>query len=103
EKAEDWCELAGAHLALCILADRRDRPEDVLRHAERALALYQRGGDEHGRASAMNNIAWSYARLGNLQEALRYGQDALAVFQRLGHKAAAAATWDTVGTIRLRL
>lgn len=101
--AEDWCELAAAHLTLCILFDRQDRPADALHHAERGLELYRRGGDEHGQASALNNMAWSHARLENLPEALRYGQDALAVFQRLGHQAATAAAWDTVGTIRLRI
>ncbi|HEY7145530.1 MAG TPA: BTAD domain-containing putative transcriptional regulator [Streptosporangiaceae bacterium] len=94
---------AAIHNSLTCLAERQHRPADALSHAQAALEKYRAAGYRPGQAWVLNNIGYSYAQLGNYQQAITYCERALAGIQELGEPCWEAATWDSFGFIHHQL
>ena len=85
------------------LAERQQRPADMLTHSLRALELYRAAGHRVGQATAANDIGWSHALLGSYQQAITYCQRGLAASQELGERNGQASSWDSLGFVQHRL
>jgi tetratricopeptide (TPR) repeat protein len=97
-EAADPVGQAHTHHGLGSLwARRRGRPDRALDHAQHALTLFKTTGHRRGHATALNDIGWYYALLGDHTQALTYCQQALALHQQLGDRDGEAAAWDSVG------
>jgi DNA-binding SARP family transcriptional activator/Tfp pilus assembly protein PilF len=99
EAIGDYASQATVHNSLTVLAERRQRPADMLSHSLRAFELYRVAGHRPGQAWVLNNIGYSHAMLGNYQHGLSYCQRALAATRALGERNWEAATWHSLGHI----
>jgi tetratricopeptide (TPR) repeat protein len=102
--AGDHVSQAHVHSSLAWVAERQQRPEDALGHAEAALALHRvarRAGP--GEVVALNDVGYCHALIGNYAEAVAHCERALAASQELGERNTEAATWDSLGYIHHRL
>lgn len=105
ESAGDLSGQAHTHHALCLLWDQRDEAEQVIAHAERALALFRRTGVEHDQvneADALSALAWYRARAGEYPEARELAEQARTLFLRHGHRDGEASVIDTLALIAHR-
>lgn len=105
DRLGEHVEQAHAHYLLIVLAERLPEPDQraALEHAERALALYRRGEYRVGEAKALNALGWSYAQLGDFENALSNCEQALALLRELGDPNGEADTWDSLGWIHHHL
>ena len=99
----DHVSQATIHNGLSVLAERQQRPADMLSHSLQALDLYRAADHLAGQVWVRNNIGYSHALLGNYQQAITYCQRALAGIQELGERCWEAATWHSLGYIRHQL
>ncbi len=88
---------AHIHLDFTWMCERQSQPVDVLRHARRALTLYQKENHLGGQARALNTVGWAQALLGNHRVTLVHCGQALELFERLDDRAGEAHTWDSLG------
>jgi tetratricopeptide (TPR) repeat protein len=70
---------------------------ESLRHDEQALHLLRAAGHRHVQAAMLNNIGYSWARLGDYEQALAFCRQALDLARELGDRQAEAHTWDSLG------
>ncbi|HET7017796.1 MAG TPA: tetratricopeptide repeat protein [Streptosporangiaceae bacterium] len=77
---------ANIHSALGDLAGQDDRPADMLGHCLRSRELYQQAADSNMQVGTLNNIGYSYALLGDYQQALEYCERAVAGARDLGER-----------------
>ena len=103
EMIGDQVSQATVHNGLSVLAERRQRPADMLSHSLRALDLYRAADHLAGQVWVRNNIGYSHALLGNYQQAITYCQRALAGVQELGERCWEAATWHSLGYLHHQL
>ncbi|HEX6683541.1 MAG TPA: NB-ARC domain-containing protein [Candidatus Limnocylindrales bacterium] len=78
-------------------AERRSRQRTALRHASRALDLFETVGDQVFKARALNSVGWAHAQLGDFRQTIVVCERALALLEELGAKHAQADTWDSLG------
>jgi DNA-binding SARP family transcriptional activator/tetratricopeptide (TPR) repeat protein len=93
-------ELVGqafTHHNMATLRNQEGRRDELLQHAEQALALFRAAGHDRGCALTLIQISWHYALSGKHSEALVPCRQALAVLQRLGDRDTEAHTWDILG------
>jgi DNA-binding SARP family transcriptional activator len=87
--------------SLGLVAEHQGRPADALRHAERALRLYQaigdKASDKASEAATLNNIGWCHGLLGDYQQARAFCRQALALSEGAGDRWTEAVTWDSLG------
>ena len=62
----------------------RDRPEQAAEELARAVTLFERVGNEHGLACALDNLGTSLHRAGDEEGALRCLERAVAILARIG-------------------
>jgi len=98
EKTGNIANLAQTHRAMQMSAGSRGR-QWQLRHAKRALELFEQVGDPVWVAVALNAVGETYVELGQLDEAQKYALRALAVHRELGNASGVAATLDTLGMV----
>ncbi len=103
ERIGDQVSQAAVHDGLSALAQRRQRPADMLSHSRRALDLYRAADHVAGQVRVRRDIGYSHALLGNYQQAITYCQRALAGIQDLGERCWEAATWHSLGYIQHQL
>jgi DNA-binding SARP family transcriptional activator/tetratricopeptide (TPR) repeat protein len=103
ETIGDHASQATVHNSLTVLAERQQRPADMLSHSLQALDLYRAADHRAGQAWILNNIGFSHALLGDYQQAITYCHRALAGVQELGEHNWEAATWHSLGYIHHRL
>jgi len=99
EKAGSHACQAYIHSQLAWQAERQQRPAEMLRHSERALELYRLAEHPAGQAIVLNDIGYSYAMLGEYEQALDYCQRSLAAVGEFGERSWEEATWDSLGYI----
>ncbi|AUI61053.1 tetratricopeptide repeat protein [Amycolatopsis sp. BJA-103] len=92
EQAHTHHDLARAH------ARRADR-ENALWHAEQALELYRRAGNQVGEAHALNAVAQQYTELGDHERAREYATTALSLHESHDNDSGVAVTLDNLGSI----
>ncbi|MFK0249129.1 tetratricopeptide repeat protein [Amycolatopsis azurea] len=92
-------EQAHTHHDLARVHARRVDRENSLRHAEQALELYRRAGNQVGEAHALNAVARHYADLGDHDRAHRYATIALTLHERHDNGSGMAVTLDNLGSI----
>lgn len=92
EQAHTHHDLARAHA-------RRADHENTLWHAEQALDLYRRAGNQVGEAHALNVVARQYAEQGEYGRAREYATTALSLHERHGNGSGVAVTLDNLGSI----
>jgi DNA-binding SARP family transcriptional activator/tetratricopeptide (TPR) repeat protein len=102
-KIGDYSSQAIIHSSLAWLAERRQRPADMLSHSVRALDLYRAADHQAECAKMLNDIGYSHALLGNYQQAITYCERALAATRELAERDGEAATWDSLGYIHHQL
>ena len=68
-------------------------------HSQRALELYRLAEHPAGQAIVLNDIGYSYAMLGEYEQALDYCQRSLAAVGEFGERSWEEATWDSLGYI----
>ena len=90
---------AHIHSALLWIAERRQRPAEMLSHAQQCYDLYRRAGHRTGQALGLQAIGHAHARLGNYNEAITYCERSLAEMQTAGERAWESAVWDSLGYI----
>jgi tetratricopeptide (TPR) repeat protein len=93
------CGQAAAHCGLVWLAEHRERPADMLRHAQAAYALYRAAGNQVMQAGMLNDIGYSHALAGDYQQAISYCERALPAIQGLGDVSMESNTWHSLGHI----
>lgn len=93
----DQARRAKVEMALAITYEREARPEPGLRHARRALELFQAAGDHNGTANVLNTIGWLHAQLGDHRWAVEACEQALALLEHLDDLPGQASTWDSLG------
>ena len=74
---------AATEMSLADSSALQGRGQEALKHAERALDLYERADHRPGRANALNAVGWCHALLGDNVRALTYCGRALRLHQRL--------------------
>ncbi|HEY8471262.1 MAG TPA: BTAD domain-containing putative transcriptional regulator [Natronosporangium sp.] len=91
-------EQAAVHMTLGAIAERRAGDfHTTCQHADRALELARRAGDQVGIGRALNQLGWARLNLGDPRAAIRYGEQALAIQGAHGDLAGVANTLDTLG------
>ncbi|WP_190862143.1 XRE family transcriptional regulator [Actinomadura sp. RB99] len=83
-------------------ADRGDLSAAEAQFHE-ALRLFRAIGDEHGKTSALSNIAWTSLYLGRSQQALRDLRTVRQAYQRLGNHRNAAITLRAIALAETEL
>lgn len=99
QQLDDHASEARIHQMLSYVAIEQSRYVDGLRHAEQELTLYQSAFSLVGQASALNDIGWCHAQLGDYQRARSCCQEALALHRRLGDPRHEAKDWDSLGHV----
>jgi tetratricopeptide (TPR) repeat protein len=89
--------LADAHRANARLSARQARPDEALRHDDRALVLYAACGDRIGEATALNAIGWHLAHLGRPARSLLTCRRALRIFEEEEDLLGQTITLDSIG------
>jgi DNA-binding SARP family transcriptional activator/tetratricopeptide (TPR) repeat protein len=95
--------LGHTHLDLSQVLELLRRPREALHHAEQALAAFQRAGNRHGQARALNGLGWRLAQLGEFARAAANAEQALPLQRAHGDRIGEAAAWDTLGYARHHL
>jgi signal transduction histidine kinase len=80
-------------------ATETNAPSVSLSHAEQALELAERIGDDRGRVLALNNIGIAYYRLSRYSEALDAYERSLAAAEELGDDTRIANALNNIGII----
>ena len=100
----------GEAYAICavgMLMGSQDRHSEAITFTLQALSLADAfavdPGMEFARLTALNNVAWLYARAGKLDEARSSAGQALGLFRELGDSELIACALDTLGFIQHRL
>lgn len=94
---------AGVHQVRADLYDLQERFAEAVAELEQAKGLYEATGEVSLRAATLNNLAWSYAKLGDHETALRYGRDAIVANAGVGDRNLEAAVLDTMGFVYMQL
>ncbi|MEO3802191.1 BTAD domain-containing putative transcriptional regulator [Nonomuraea sp. B1E8] len=89
---------AHLHLGLTVPVSRV-RPGEELRHALRALELFEAGGDTIGKARALNNAGWWRAQLGEYDQALTDCSHAQRILADLGYAQGEGHAWDSIAYV----
>ena len=97
------CGRAVAHSGLTWLAEHRQRPADMLRHAQAAYALYRAAGDELMQMAVISDIGYCHALAGDYQQAISYCERALPAIRELGDVSMEASTLHSLGYIHHQL
>jgi DNA-binding SARP family transcriptional activator/tetratricopeptide (TPR) repeat protein len=99
EALGDHASQAHVHRALLWIAERQQRPAEMLSHAQRCYDLYQRAGHRTGQAMALQAVGHAHALLGNYDEAITHCERSLAEMKTAGERAWESAVWDSLGYI----
>jgi tetratricopeptide (TPR) repeat protein len=91
------------HSQLGWLAERAQRPAEMLEQCQRALELFRVARHRSGEAVALNDVGYSHAMVGNYGQALDYCQRSLAALVELGECGWEEAVWDSLGYIHHQL
>jgi tetratricopeptide (TPR) repeat protein len=94
---------ATAHGGLGWVAEQMQRPDDSLSHALQGLELYRAAGNQRAQVLILNDIGYSYALLGDYEQALTCCERALAAGEEFGDLDWVKATLDSLGYIHHRL
>jgi tetratricopeptide (TPR) repeat protein len=90
-----------------MLMGSQDRHSEAITFTLEALSLAEAyatdPGMEFARLTALNNVAWLYARAGKLDEARSSAGQALGLFRELGDSELTGCALDTLGFIQHRL
>jgi DNA-binding SARP family transcriptional activator len=103
ETVGDQVSQARVHSSLTWLAERAEQPADALEHALAALELYRAGGHAAMLPTALNDVGYCHALLGQYQQAIACCQRALAANQALGERSGESDCWDSLGYIHHQL
>jgi tetratricopeptide (TPR) repeat protein len=99
EALGDHASQAHIHRALLWIAERQQRPAEMLSHAQRCYDLYQKADHQTGQAMALQAIGHAHALLGNYDEAITHCERSLAEMKTAGERAWESAVWDSLGYI----
>jgi len=102
EEIGDLPKQALAHRTLLWMAERQQRPAEMLSHARRCYDLYQMADHRAGQALALQDIGHAYALLGSYEEAIAHCERSLAMMRELKVLAWEGAVWDSLGYIHHR-
>jgi DNA-binding SARP family transcriptional activator/tetratricopeptide (TPR) repeat protein len=97
EISGDHASQAIIHRHLSWIANRDQRPEDMLSHSLQCLELFRLAGHRPGEAIALQDVGHSHALLGNYDEAIAHCERALAVMREIGEARWEGAVWDSLG------
>jgi DNA-binding SARP family transcriptional activator/tetratricopeptide (TPR) repeat protein len=86
-----------ANIVLELLCQKRQRPADALRYAEKALSHFRASGDQPEEAAALNNVGWCHILCGRPLEALPLLREAVALQGNQGDSFGLAHSWDSLG------
>ena len=100
---DDPAGQAWTHYRRDIVYALQGREADALDAARRAHDLFERLGDQVGRAIALTDLGFHHGRLGNHAQALELCEQALILHQRLGNLAHEAHTWSCLADTHLQL
>jgi tetratricopeptide (TPR) repeat protein len=100
---DDLAGQAWTHYYRDLVFVTQGRVANALAAARRAHDLFDRLGDEVGRALALTDLGWHHGRLGNHREALDLLQQALLLHQKIGNNPQVAHTLSCVADTRLHL
>ncbi|MEV4397949.1 BTAD domain-containing putative transcriptional regulator [Nonomuraea sp. NPDC049607] len=89
---------AHLHLGLAVPVSRV-RPGEELRHALRALELFEAGGDAIGQARALNNAGWWRAQRREYDQAYADCSRAQRILADLGYAQGEGHAWDSVAYV----
>ncbi|MEU4195516.1 BTAD domain-containing putative transcriptional regulator [Kribbella sp. NPDC026611] len=99
----DGRELAITHRMVGSVLRAQRRGRDALEPESKARELFRKLGDPGGQARALNAIGWTYATLGDYDQALTNCQQALSLASNGPDTTGTAATWDTLGYVHHQL
>ncbi|HET7017472.1 MAG TPA: BTAD domain-containing putative transcriptional regulator [Streptosporangiaceae bacterium] len=103
EKIADHAGPGQIHSQLGWLAERRNRPAEMLDHCQRALELFRAAGHRSAEAVSLNDVGYSHAVLGDYRLGLDYCQRSLALLAEFGERSWEEAVWDSLGYIHHQL
>ncbi|USQ85468.1 tetratricopeptide repeat protein [Streptomyces phaeoluteigriseus] len=102
EELDAVAEQARAHYGTACALYLFGRIPEAVASSERGLALSRATGDELWTAECLNELAWFYSNLGQLEKSLVHSEEALALFARLDAPWQQAQSWDCLGyTLRM--
>jgi tetratricopeptide (TPR) repeat protein len=90
---------ASAHLALGLLAFKRERFEEARAESERAIPLFERVRDPTGVGAALTNLVEIHRALGENDAALRCATRAMRAFEATGDRLRIARVLLTTGNL----
>jgi tetratricopeptide (TPR) repeat protein len=99
EAIGDHANQAHVHRALSWIAERQQRPAEMLSHSQRCYDLCRVVDHQFGQALALQNIGHAHALLGNYDEAITYCERSLAMMRQVGERHGDSAVWDSLGYI----
>ncbi|MEV8444207.1 tetratricopeptide repeat protein, partial [Actinosynnema sp. NPDC051121] len=102
ERHRDATEQALTHQTLARACERRGDDRSALLHATRALGFFRQLDQPVWVASALNDVGWCAARLGEYDTARSHCQDALALQRAQDNPRGVADTLDSLGYIAHR-
>jgi tetratricopeptide (TPR) repeat protein len=102
EALGDHASQAHIHRALLWIAERQQRPAEMLSHSQRCYDLYRMADHQAGQVLALQAIGHAHALLGNYDEAITYCERSLAMMQRVEERRGESAVWDSLGYIHHR-
>ncbi|MGP4028145.1 BTAD domain-containing putative transcriptional regulator [Actinomadura sp. 3N407] len=100
---DDPAGQAWAHYHRDLVYAAQGREADALDAARRAHDLFDRLGDEAGRAMALTDLGWHHGRLGHHGRALDLCERALILHRRSGNRPHEAHTLSCLADTRLKL
>jgi tetratricopeptide (TPR) repeat protein len=100
---DDLAGQAWTHYYRDLVYATQGRVASALAAARRAHDLFDRLGDEVGRALALTDLGWHHGRLGNHSQALDLLQQALLLHQKLGTNPQLAHTLSCLADTRLHV
>jgi tetratricopeptide (TPR) repeat protein len=90
-----------AHVQLSMTSGRQGRLQEG--HTPQALALARAAGNRRAQATALGNIGWFYALVGDPHQALTHCEQALALKQDISARHLESAVLDSIGYAHYQL
>jgi tetratricopeptide (TPR) repeat protein len=100
---DDLTASAWTHYHRDLVYAIQGRESDALDSARRAHDLFDKQGDEVGRAVTLTELGWHHGRLGSHELARDYCERALTLHQRLGNRPYEAHTWSCLAEVLIQL
>jgi DNA-binding SARP family transcriptional activator/tetratricopeptide (TPR) repeat protein len=100
---EDREGQAHVHLCRCVASDWQQHYPEALASARQALDLLGPNGSPDLKATALNNVGYCHALIGDYHEALIWCQQARDLWQELGVRFGEADAWDSIAYAHQRL